>query len=119
MCIRDSSQGDQQSVKVETDENLQSRIIAKVSNGTLNLECNNVQNATKMDVYVTAVKLNSLDASGASKVIGETPVKSDVFGLYTSGASKVNMDIDAGIFNNETSGAANNTICLLYTSRCV
>ena len=110
------SQGDQQSVKVETDENLQSRIITKVSNGTLNLECNNVQNATKMDVYVTAVKLNSLDASGASKVYGETPVKSDVFGLYTSGASKVNMDIDAGIFNNETSGAANNTINLTAKS---
>lgn len=106
------SQGDQQSVKVETDENLQGRIITKVTNGTLNLECNNVQNATKMDVYVTAVKLNSLDASGASKIIGETTVKSDVFGLYTSGATKVNMDIEAGIFNNETSGAANNTITL-------
>ena len=106
------SQGDKQSVKVETDENLQDKITTKVSNGTLNLDCNNVNNATKMDVYVTAVKLTKLDASGASKVIGDSPMKSDVFGLYISGAAKVNMNLETGIFNNETSGAANSTITL-------
>jgi len=106
------SQGDKQSVKVETDENLQSRITTKVTNGTLNLSCDNVNNATKMDVYVTAVKLTKLDASGASKVIGDNPIKSDVFGLYISGAAKVNMNLETGIFNNETSGAANSTITL-------
>lgn len=106
------SQGDQQLIRVETDDNLQDRIITKVSNGTLNLECDNVKDATKMDVYVTAVKLSKLDASGASKVIGETPVKNDVFGLYISGAAKVNMNLETGIFNNETSGAASSTITL-------
>lgn len=108
------SQGEQQSVKVETDENLQSRITTKVTNGTLNLNCENVQNPTKMNVFVTAVKLNNLDVSGAAKVTSETPIKnSDVFGLYTSGAAKTNLNIETGIFNNETSGAANNTISLL------
>ena len=106
------SQGDQQLIRVETDDNLQDRIITKVSNGTLNLECDNVKDATKMDVYVTTVKLSKLDASGASKVIGETPVKSDVFGLYISGAAKVNMNLETGSFNNETSGAASSTITL-------
>lgn len=106
------SQGDQQLVKVETDDNLQSRVITKVTNGTLNLECSNIQNPTKLDVYVTAVKLTSIDASGASKVVGETPVKSDDFALYTSGAAKVTMDIQANTFKNETSGAANNTLNL-------
>jgi len=106
------TQGDQQSVKVETDENLQDRIITKVSNGTLNLECDNVKDATKMDVYVTAVNLSKLEASGASKITGDSPIKSEVFGLYISGAAKVNMNIETGIFNNETSGAANSTITL-------
>jgi len=72
-----------------------------------------VNNATRMDVYVTAVKLTKLDASGASKVIGDNPIKSDVFGLYISGAAKVNMNLETGIFNNETSGAANSTITLI------
>ncbi len=106
------SQGDVQSVKVETDENLQNHISTKVANGTLSLDCENVQNATKMNVYVTAVSLSKIDASGAAKVISETPLKSEVFGLYTSGAAKATLTIETGIFNNETSGAANNTVTL-------
>jgi hypothetical protein len=106
------SQGEQQSVKVITDQNLQNRLITKVTNGTLHLECDNVKDATKMDVYVTAVKLASLDASGAAKVTGETPIKSEVFGLNTSGAAKTTLTLETGIFNNETSGAANNILTL-------
>ena len=106
------SQGGQQSVKVETDENLQDRILTKVSNGTLTLDCNNVNNATKMDVYVTVVNLSKLDASGASKVIGDSQIKSEIFELNSSGAAKVNLNLETGIFNNETSGAANSTITL-------
>ncbi len=107
------SQGDQQSVKVTTDENLQKRLTTKVTNGTLNLNCDNIQNPTRMDVYVTAVNLNNLDVSGAAKVTGETPIKSDVFGLYTSGAAKTNLTIETGTLNNETSGAANNILSLV------
>ncbi len=106
------SQGEQQSVKVTTDENLQSRIITKVTNGTLNLSCDNINNATKMDVYVIAEKLSKIDASGAAKVSSETPLKSDVFALLTSGAAKAGLNIETGIFNNETSGASSNTITL-------
>ncbi len=106
------SQGDKQSVKVTTDANLQDRIITKVENGKLNLSCDNMNNPTKMDVYVTVVNLSSLDASGAAKVNSETALKSEVFGLYTSGAAKANLNIVTGIFNNETSGASNNTINL-------
>lgn len=106
------SQGDKQSVKVVTDENLQDRITTKVANGTLNLSCDNVKNASKMDVYVTAVNLSKIDASGASKVTGEGPLKSDNFGLYMSGAAMATLNIETGTFNNETSGAAINTITL-------
>jgi len=106
------SQGDKQMVKVVTDENLQDRIITKVANGTLSLSCDNIKDATKMNVYVTAVNLSKIDASGASKVTGETLLKSDAFGLNTSGAAKITLDIETGTFNNETSGAASNTITL-------
>src|SRR5665811_1495572 len=50
-------QGNQQEVTVQTDENLQSHMITKVTNGTLTLSCKDMKNPTKMDVYVTAVKL--------------------------------------------------------------
>ena len=110
------AQGDKQMVKVVTDENLQDRITTKVSNGTLSLSCNDIRDASKMDVYVTAVNLSKIDAGGASKVTGEGPLKSDVFGLYTSGAAKANLTIETGTFNNETSGAANNTVTLTAKS---
>jgi len=106
------SQGDKQSVKVVTDENLQDRITTKISNKTLSLSCDNIRDASKMDVYVTAVNLTKIDASGASKVTGEGPLKSEDFGLYMSGAAKATLNIETSTFNNETSGAANNTITL-------
>lgn len=106
-------QGNQQEVTVQTDENLQSHIIAKVTNGTLTLSSKDMRNPTKMDIFVTAVKLSKIEASGASKVTGETPFKSDAFSLKTSGAAQVIMDIETGVFDNETSGAANNTITLV------
>jgi len=106
------TQGNNQLIKVETDDNFQDNITTKVSNGTLELNCSKISNPTKLNVYVTATKLSKLDASGASVVKGENLIKNDVFGLYTSGAAKVTMSIDAGIFNNETSGAASNTIAL-------
>ena len=111
------SQGDNQSVKVETDDNLQNRITTKVTNGTLHLNCENIKDPTKMNVYVTAVSLNSLEASGAAKVTGETPIKSpEAFGLYTSGAAKTTLTIETGTFTNETSGAASNTLSLTATN---
>lgn len=111
------SQGDNQSVKVETDENLQNRITTKVTNGTLHLNCDNIKDPTKMNVYVTAVSLSSLEASGAAKVTGETPIKSpEAFGLYTSGAAKTTLTIETGTFTNETSGAASNTLSLTATN---
>ncbi len=106
------SQGDKQMVKVVTDENLQNRITTKVSGGILSLGCENVKDASKMDVYVTAVNLSKIDASGAAKVKSEGPLKSDVFGLYISGAAKATLIIETGTFNNETSGAGNSTITL-------
>lgn len=106
------SQGDNQVVKVETDENLQGKIVTKVNNGTLHLSCDNIKDATKMDVYVTAVNLSKIDAGGASKVTGETLLKSEKFELYTSGAAKTTLNIETGTFISETSGAANNTLNL-------
>lgn len=104
------SQGDVPQVVVETDDNLQNRIKTKVNNGELTLSCDNVRNATKMNVYVTANSLNKLDANGAAVIKGMTPIKSDRFSLVASGASKVTLDIEADNFYNEASGASKETL---------
>lgn len=106
------SQGTTQLVRVETDDNFQDNVTSKVTNGTLELNCSKMSNPTKLNVYVTAVKLSKLDASGAAIVKGENTINNDVFGLYSSGASKINLTLITGIFNGETSGAAVNNINL-------
>jgi hypothetical protein len=106
------SQGEVQKVTVETNENLQNKLKTKVNNGELILSCDNVRNATKMNVYVTAVNINKLDANGAAVVKGETLIKSDNFNLIASGAAKVTLNLDAKSFYNEASGASKETLGL-------
>ncbi|MBK7212559.1 MAG: DUF2807 domain-containing protein [Bacteroidales bacterium] len=104
------SQGDAQKVEVEIDENLQGRLNTEVSNGELELSCDNVRNPSKMNVYVTFTKLNKIDAEAAAVVKGNTLIKADNFKLFASGASKVNLEIESNTFYNEASGAAKETL---------
>jgi hypothetical protein len=100
------SQGDMQTVSVETDENLQNRIKTKVSNGELILSCDNIRNATKMDVYVTVQKLYKLDANGAAIVKGQSQITSDNIKILASGASKITLDIVSKSLFCDASGAS-------------
>ena len=101
------TQGEPQSVTVETDENLQERLKTKVSNGKLELSCEKVGNASKMNVYITVPKLTELNADGASTVKSLSPFKTDKLSLYVSGVANVNMDIESGSVFSEISGASN------------
>jgi len=104
------TQGDAVMVAVETDENLQKKIKTKVNNGELTLSCDNVRNATKMNVYVTVSSLSKIDANGAAVVKGMNPIKSERFSLVASGASKVNLEVEADNLFNEASGASKETL---------
>lgn len=109
------SQGGDQIIKVQTDDNLQKKIITKVVNGTLELECEKLHFPTKMDVIVTVPQLSKIEAEGASVVTGETPVKANVFSLLASGAAKVYLTVESEIFNDEISGAAKATLTVTST----
>lgn len=106
------SEGAQQAVTVETDENLQDRIKTKVNNGELVLSCDNVRNPSKMNVYVTAPSIRSIDANGAATVKGLTPLNADKFSLNATGAAKVSLEVNSASFYNEASGASKETLVL-------
>ncbi|MBK7028794.1 MAG: DUF2807 domain-containing protein [Bacteroidales bacterium] len=106
------TQGDVQQVAVEIDENLQDKLKTKVNNGELVLSCDNVRNATKMNVYVTSPAINKIDANGASVVKGLSPIQADHFKLLASGASKVNLEISAKSVYNEASGASKENLII-------
>jgi hypothetical protein len=98
--------GENQSVKIETDENLLDKITTVVSNGVLTVGSKGIKNATKTNVYVTVSNLTSLNAHGAVDVNGESLFEADEFAIVASGASSVKMDLDVSYLKTTVSGAA-------------
>lgn len=100
------SQGAAQSVKVEIDENLLDRFETDVKNGVLTINVSGVNNATKMNAYVTMVTLKRIEANGAANINGQTPLASDNFTYEGTGASNATFEIKAGDFSLTLSGAS-------------
>lgn len=106
------TQGNAISVKVETDDNLQDYIITEVKDNTLKLYTKpriSIKKMTKANIYITFVGLNNIDISGACKIVGENKLNFDQISMDLSGASKINMELDATQLNIDASGASNIT----------
>jgi hypothetical protein len=89
-------QGNNESLSVETDENLQEYILTEVKNGVLNVYTEvNIRDAERKRVYVTMKEVNSIHTTSAGDVIGETPVKSDRIELSASSAGNIKLEIIA------------------------
>lgn len=100
------SQGNTQIVKVETDENLQSKVITEVENGELKISSKSMNNPGKLNVYVTVKQLHSLNISGAASVKGENKLTSDHLRIESSGAAKATLDVETTKLDTEVSGAS-------------
>jgi hypothetical protein len=102
------SQGDQNSVKIEGDENLLpymevykegDKVIIREKPGY------NLIPTNDMKVYVTAPVYNKIDASGACDIIGETKISnSEDLEMHVSGAGDIRMDVDAPRLSSRVSG---------------
>lgn len=100
-------QGDVQSIKVETDENLQEKVQFHVNSGKLDLDLKGIGEVTKLNITITCKDIYSISTNGISDVRTENVIKSDKLYISASGAS--NMDINLNVKELETniSGAAN------------
>jgi hypothetical protein len=99
-------QAPEQSVYIETDDNLFSEISVEVKNGILMLSTKNIRKATKLSAIVTAPDLNKVDASGASNVRGENIINVAAFSLKASGASSIALEIETDNLETTLSGAS-------------
>ncbi|MDO9510633.1 MAG: DUF2807 domain-containing protein [Bacteroidales bacterium] len=100
------SQATTQSVKVETDSENHDKVSLKVDDGILNIESNRIRNAKRLNIYIAIPVFESLDASGASTIKGETAIKSDKLSIEASGATNVTLEIYVKELLTEISGAA-------------
>jgi len=100
------TQGEPQSVIIETDENLLENVNTDVSNSTLSISSDNIKNYTKLNAYITVLDIEFLKASGASTVIGETTITANTLTIEASGASDLKLDLDVENLETELSGAS-------------
>jgi hypothetical protein len=99
--------GAEQSVEIETDDNLLELTRTYVKNDTLHIERRgNIWTHSALRVRITVADLNRLNISGASKANVKN-VRADNFELDLSGASKVNIEGEAATFIADMSGASN------------
>ena len=103
------SQGDQPSVKVECDDNLQpyieviqegDRIVIKEKRGF------NLHSDMNINVYLTSPVYNRISASGACDIIGKTKITNpENLELHVSGAGDIKMEVDAPELKAKLSGS--------------
>ncbi len=105
------SQGDQHSVKVEVDENLQQFIeVFQEGNKVIVRERRgfNLDPTGDIKIYVTSPVYNNIDVSGACDIIGQTPIiNPENIELHISGAGDMKMEVNAPRITAEVSGSGN------------
>ncbi len=100
--------GDKQSLIIETDDNIIEKVISNVNNGELELSTKgNINNPTKMMVYITMAELKDIDLSGAASLTSESRFENDDMDFELSGASSSELRIKCNKLDVDISGAAN------------
>lgn len=103
------SQGDFAPLKFEGDENLLQYIEVVEEGDKITIQPRddyNLDFTNEMKVFVTAPEFRRLDVSGASKIIGQSMIDNNrALTLHLSGASEMNLNVDAPEIKADLSGA--------------
>lgn len=97
------------SARIEADENLMEYIRIYIDGGTLVIEPEdrvNLRGSKDIKVYISTPALRELKISGAVDVFGEDTLRSDDIKFKLTGASLVDMNIDAPKIKADMSGAS-------------
>jgi len=102
------TQGDEEKLIIEADENLLPVIETKVKGGTLIISTNeNIKDFKTLNIYLTFKDMKDMEISGACHLTGENKFRFDDLELDCSGASEVDMKFSANLINMDISGASN------------
>ena len=86
-------------IRIEADDNLIDLVVVRAVKGkleaTLDQKVNNIQNGNVTITVPANGKIRSLDASSASKIIGETTLKAGKFSIEASSAAKIKAAVEA------------------------
>lgn len=101
------TQGDQEKVVVEADENLMDVIETEVHGGTLKISTKeDIRDSKALNIYITFKTLHELEVSGACHLTGENKFSLGDLELDCSGASDVVLKFSAESVEMDCSGAS-------------
>ncbi len=101
------TQGEEEKITIEADDNLMELIITEVKDQSLEIYLTKtVKEAKKLNVYVTFKTISMLQNSGATTTHSQNKIKADNFQLNTSGASDVKLDLEVNNLVCDISGAS-------------
>lgn len=104
-------QGDNMTISVEADENLQEYIITEIRNGVLHVYTDaSIRKAEAKKVRVTMKEINTVSTSSAGDIFGETPVKTERLELSASSAGDIKLEVHARAVSIDLSSSGDITL---------
>jgi len=105
------TQGSNESIKLEADDNLHEYIMTEVIGGTLKIYTEaNIRHAEAKIVHVTMKDVESLSVSSAGDIIGKSPIKTEELDLAASSAGDIKLSINVKSLRCNISSAGDITL---------
>jgi len=107
-----SQTGEKESVRVETDQNLQSQISVKTDGDELIIKTANdetVSKSSKTKIYINVKELKELDFKSVGSLNTKGTLKLDSLDVNTESVGKLSLDIDANYLHANLSSVGSTT----------
>lgn len=105
------TQGNEESISLEADENLHDYIKTEISGNTLRIYSDaNIRKARAKIVHVTMKDIKKITASSAGDVYGKSPIKTEELSLSTSSAGDIQLEIEVKNVSCDISSAGDITL---------
>jgi hypothetical protein len=102
------TQGANESVRIEADDNLLKLITTDVSGGELELSSSeSIDPVTPIKVYITARSLDGLSIAGSGKIVTETPFTTKDFDASIAGSGDIQANVIAEQIDASIAGSGN------------
>ncbi|MEA3479166.1 MAG: DUF2807 domain-containing protein [Bacteroidota bacterium] len=99
-------QGEEQKVILETNTKFLEKVFTKVDNGILKITSKSLKNPSRLNLYITLKELDLIWISGAADIEGEGVFISKKLNIESSGASSLQLEVNAGEIMIVSSGAS-------------
>lgn len=100
------TQDEQQTLRIEAEDNLLEILQVNVENGKLSINSEQCYTNTKpVNIYVSMKDIGDLSISGSGKIIGQTEIKADKLKLGILGSGSLDISLDAEELDTHISGS--------------